>query len=135
MSTTTVTSSEQPVGQTTMEAELTTASMSEPASNREAGQMAVTEEEIPRQVAPEQTPAGALPERQVPETSQGMSEQATATTSSTQGGLPDAAARGKAAVTTTTEPGQGQERSSAEQATESDDDVVEEIQGHPQDGH
>jgi hypothetical protein len=35
----------------------------------------------------------------------------------------------------TTEPGQDQERAGVEQATESDDDIVKEIQGHPQDGH
>jgi hypothetical protein len=98
--------------------------------------MTTTEEEMPRQVAPEQTPAGTLPERQVPEMSQSVPEQATATMSSTQGGLPDAAARGMTAATImTTGLGQEQERASAEQATESDDDVVEEIQGHPQDGH
>lgn len=73
------------MGQTTMEAEptTTTASMNEPASDREAVQMAAMEEEIPRQVVPEQATVGVLSERQVPETSQGMPEQATATTSST----------------------------------------------------
>jgi hypothetical protein len=38
-------------------------------------------------------------------------------------------------MTTTTEPGQDEQQAGAEQATESDDDVIEEIQGHPQDGH
>jgi hypothetical protein len=30
---------------------------------------------------------------------------------------------------------QEQEQADAEQAAESDDDIIEEIQGHPQDGH
>jgi hypothetical protein len=77
---------------------------------------------------------GTLSKRQVPETSQSVPEQATATTSSTQGGLP--VARGKSAATTsTTGLTQEQEQAGAEQAAEFDDDIIEEIQGHPQDGH
>jgi hypothetical protein len=65
-----------------------------------------------------------------------MPEQTMATTNSTQGGLLDAAAKGKSAVTLSiTGINQGLKQAGAEQATESDDDVVEEIQGHPQDGH
>jgi broad specificity polyphosphatase/5'/3'-nucleotidase SurE len=64
-----------------------------------------------------------------------MPEQTTATTSSTQGGLPNAIARGKSAVTSSiTTLNQERKQADAEQAAESDDDVVEEIQGHPQDG-
>jgi hypothetical protein len=62
-------------------------------------------------------------------------EQTTATTSSTQGGLPDAVARGKSVATTSiTGLNQEQRQADAKQATESDDNVIEEIQGHPQDG-
>jgi hypothetical protein len=60
-----------------------------------------------------------------------MPEQTTTTTSPTQGDLPDAAARGKMAMgLSTAEPNQQQEQTSTDQAAESDDDVVEEIQGH-----
>jgi hypothetical protein len=64
-----------------------------------------------------------------------MPEQTTATTSLTQGGLPDAAARGKL-VATSSIIGLNleQKQAGAEQVAESDDDVIEEIQGHPQDG-
>jgi hypothetical protein len=86
-------------------------------------------------VAPEQSLAGTLTKEQVPETSQSMPEQTTATTSLTQGGLPDAAARGKTATTTSTIGlSQEQEQAGAEQEVKSDDDVIEEILGHPQDG-
>jgi hypothetical protein len=58
----------------------------------------VFEQEPPEQVAPEQSLSSTLSEGQVLETNQGMPEQTTATTSSTQGGLPNTAARGKMAV-------------------------------------
>jgi hypothetical protein len=59
-----------------------------------------------------------------------------ATTSSTHDGLPDAADRGKSAATSPTiRLAQEQEQAGAKQAAESKDDIVEEIQGHPQDGH
>jgi hypothetical protein len=52
-----------------------------------------------------------------------------------QGGLPDTVARGKAAVMSSiTELNPEQKQAGAKQAAESNDDVVEEIQGHPQDG-
>jgi hypothetical protein len=65
-----------------------------------------------------------------------MPEQTTTTMILTQGDLPDAAARGKMAMgPSTVEPNQEQGRTSIDQAAESnDDDVVEDIQGHPQDG-
>jgi hypothetical protein len=58
VSTTTMTSSKQPVGQTTRAVEPTTmtANMNEPATGKDAGNMATTEaieQEAPRQVAPE----------------------------------------------------------------------------------
>jgi hypothetical protein len=57
-----------------------------------------------------------------------MLEQTKATMSSTQGGLPDAATRGKSAATSSiTGLNQEQKQAGAEQAAESDDDVVEEI--------
>jgi hypothetical protein len=59
-----------------------------------------------------------------------------ATMSSTQGGLPNAVARRKtAAMSLTIGLSQEQEQANAEQAVESNDDIIEEIQGHPQDGH
>jgi hypothetical protein len=95
----------------------------------------VSEQEPPEQVAPEQSLPSTLSEGQVLETNQGMSEQTTATMSSTQGGLPDAATKGKMLVgPSTTGPNQEPGQTSTNQAAESDDDVVEEIQGHPQDG-
>jgi hypothetical protein len=107
MLTTTATSSKQPVGQTTRAAEPTTmtANMNEPATGKDAGNMVTmeaTEQETPRQVVPEQSFAGTPTKEQVPETSQSVPEQTTTTTSSTQGGLPDATARGKAAATSST---------------------------------
>jgi hypothetical protein len=55
-------------------------------------------------------------------------EQTIATASLTQGGLPDAAARGKAAVTSSiTGLNPEQKQADAEQVAESDDDVIEEI--------
>jgi hypothetical protein len=94
---------------------------------------------VPEQEAPEQGLPDPLTKRQVPETNQGVPEQTTATISSTQGGLPDAAARGKLAATISftrlnQEQRQADAEQASEQAAESDDDVVEEIQGHPQDG-
>jgi hypothetical protein len=66
-------------------------------------------------VALEQNLAGTLTKGQVPKTSQSMPEQTTTTTSSTQGGLPDAAARGKTmALLSTTGLSQEQEQASAE---------------------
>jgi hypothetical protein len=95
----------------------------------------VPEQEALEQVAPEQGLPDPLTERQVPETNQGMPEQTTATTSSTPGGLPDAADRGKSAATSSiTGLNQEQRQAGAEQAVESDDNIVEEIQWHPQDG-
>jgi hypothetical protein len=92
-------------------------------------------EQVPEQVAPEHGLPDPLMERQVPETNQGMPEQTTATTRSTQGGLPDAAARGKSVATISiTGLNQEQSQADAEQATKSDDDVIKEIKGHPQDG-
>jgi hypothetical protein len=55
-------------------------------------------QEAPEQVAPEQSLSGTPSERQVPGTNQSVPEQTTATTCSTQGGLPDTAAKGKSAV-------------------------------------
>jgi hypothetical protein len=92
-------------------------------------------EQVPKQEALEQGLLDPLIERQVPETNQGVPKQTTATTSSTQGGLLDAAARGKSVATISiTRLNQEQRQADAKQAAESDDDVVEEIQGHPQDG-
>jgi hypothetical protein len=76
-----------------------TANMNEPTTGKDVGNMATTEateQETPRQVAPKQSLAGTLSKGQFPETSQSVPEQTMATTSSTQGGLPDAAARRKA---------------------------------------
>jgi hypothetical protein len=50
-------------------------------------------------VAPEQSLLGPLSEGQVLETNQSMPEQTMATTNSTQGGMLDAVAKGKSAVT------------------------------------
>jgi hypothetical protein len=118
------------VGQITRAVELTTSKDAVNVVNME-----VLEQEAPEQVAPEQSLLGTLSEGQVPETNQSMPEQTTATTSSTQGGLPDATARGKSAVTSSII-GLNQERkqAGAEQAAESDDNVIEEIQWHPQYG-
>jgi hypothetical protein len=73
-----------------------------------------------------------LTKGQVPETSQSVPEQTIATMSLTQGGLPDAAARGKTVATaSTTGLSQEQEQANVEQAAEFDDDIIKEIQGHP----
>jgi hypothetical protein len=79
VSTTTVTSSKQPVGQTTRAVEPTmmTVNMNEPATGKDAGNMTTTEateQETPRQVALEQSFAGMLTKGQVPETSQSVPE-------------------------------------------------------------
>jgi hypothetical protein len=96
----------------------------------------VPEQEAPKQVAPEQGLSDSPTKRQVPKTSQGIPEQTIATTSTMQGGLPDAAAQGKSATTTSiTGLNQEQRQANTEQAAESDDDIIVEIQGHPQDGH
>jgi hypothetical protein len=88
----------------------------------------VPEQEAPEQVAPEQSLSSTLSERQVPKTDQSMPKQTMATTSLTQGGLPNAAAKGKSAATSSIT-GLNRERKQAgvEQAAESDDDVIEEI--------
>jgi hypothetical protein len=93
---------------------------------QEPGQ--VPEQETPEQVVLEQSLPDPLSEGQVPETNQDVPEQTTTTMSSTQGGLPNATAKGKAA-TTSSIIGLNLEhkQASAEQAAESDDDVVEEI--------
>jgi hypothetical protein len=63
-----------------------------------------------------------------------MLEQTTTTTSSTQGGLPDAVARGKMVMgPSIAGPDQEQGQTNIDQAAKSDDDVIEEIKGHPQD--
>jgi hypothetical protein len=86
-------------------------------------------------VALEQSLTGTLTKGQVPKTNQSVPEQTMATTSSTQGGLPNTAVRGKSvAMSSTIGLSQEQEEAGAEQAVESDDDIVKEIQGHPQDG-
>jgi hypothetical protein len=109
VSTTTTTSSKQPEGQTTRATELTT---SKDVVN-------VASIEVPEQVHE------LVSEQEPP-------EQTMITTSSTQGDLPDAVARGKMAVgPSTAGPNQEQGQTSTDQAAESDDDVVEEIQGHP----
>jgi hypothetical protein len=64
-----------------------------------------------------------------------MPEQTTGTMSSTQGGLLDAVAKGKLVVMSSiTGLNQGRKQAGAKQAIEFDDDIVEEIQGHLQDG-
>jgi hypothetical protein len=130
-----MTSSKQPVGQTTRAVELTTSKDAVNVVNTEVPEQ-VPEQEVPEHVAPEQSLPSTLSEGQVPETNQSMLEQTTAITSSTQGGLPDAAAKGKsAAMSSITGLNQERKQASAEQAAKFDDDIVEEIQGHPQDGH
>jgi hypothetical protein len=132
------TSTKQLVGHTTRVEELPTSKDAVNVANMEVleqehGQ--IPKQEAPEQVAPEQSLPGPLSEGQVPETNQGMPEQTTTTMSSTQGGLPNAAARGKAvAMSLITRLNLEQKQAGAEKAAESDDDVVEEIQGHPQDG-
>jgi hypothetical protein len=53
---------------------MTTANINEPATGKDAGGMAATEQETPKQVAPEQALGGTL--SKVPETSQSMPKQA-----------------------------------------------------------
>jgi hypothetical protein len=70
---------------------------------------------VPEQETPEQSLPSTISEGQVPETNRGMPEQIMATTSSTQGDLPDAAARGKMAVgLSTTGPNQEQGQTSTD---------------------
>jgi hypothetical protein len=75
------------------------ASMERPEQLGTAGATALTTSKAPEQVAPEQSLPGTPVEKQVLETNQSMPEQTTAPTWSMQGGLPDAAARGKLAAT------------------------------------
>jgi hypothetical protein len=126
-----MTSAKQPVGQTTR--------VEEPSTSKDAVNVANTEvpkqepgqvpkQEAPEQVMPEQSLSDPLSEGQVPKTNQIVPEQTTATMSSTQGGLPDAAAKGKAAATSSiTGLNLEHEQASAEQAAECDDDIVEKI--------
>jgi hypothetical protein len=110
-----------------------TTTMEEPTTSKHAGNVA--KPGVPEQEALEQGLPDPLTERQVLETNQGEPKQTTATTSSTQGGLPDTAARGKSVTTISiTGLNQEQRQADAEQAAESDGDIVEEIQGLPQDG-
>jgi hypothetical protein len=93
-----------------------------------AGATASTTSEAPEQVAPEQSLPRTPVEKQVPKTNQSMSEQTMAPTWSTQGGLSNAAARGKSVATSSlARLRQERKQTSAEQAAESDDDVLEEI--------
>jgi hypothetical protein len=96
------------------------------------GATASTTSKASEQVAPEQSLLGTTVENQVPKTNQSVPKQTTTTTCSTQGGLPDAAARGKSAtMSSLAELHREQKQTGAEQATEFDDDIIEEIQGHP----
>jgi hypothetical protein len=107
MPATTTTCSEQLVDQTTKGAKPMTmiANMVKPTTGKDTvnvATMEVTEQEAPRQVAPEQSLVGTLSEGHVSmeqgyilETSQDVPEQDVAIPSSTQSGLPDTAARGK----------------------------------------
>jgi hypothetical protein len=107
---------------------------------------AATEPRASEQVLPEAPSIKhvALKERQVPELGQGAPEQSRTTLSTQEGGLPDVVARGKALVVVSrpessrlqeeTEASQWQEEPRTADATESeDDDVLEEIEGHPKD--
>jgi hypothetical protein len=94
----------------------------------------LTTSKAPEQVAPKQSLSGTTVEKQVPKTNQSMPKQTMASTCLTQGGLPDAAPRGKSVATSSlAELHRQRKQTGAEQAAESDDDVIEEIQGHPQD--
>jgi hypothetical protein len=64
-----------------------------------AGATTSTTSKAQEQVAPEQSLLGTPVEKQVPETNQSMPEQTTATMCLMKGGLPDAAAMGKSAAT------------------------------------
>jgi hypothetical protein len=112
--------------------------MVEPTTGKDAVNMAnteVPEQEAPEQVALEQSLPGTLSEGQDPENDQSMPEQTTGTMSSTQGGLLDTVAKGKLVVMSSiTGLNQGRKQAGAKQAIEFDDDIVEEIQGHLQDG-
>jgi hypothetical protein len=96
-----MTSSKQPEGQTTEAAEPTTSKDAVNVASTEVLEQVpklVSKQEPPEQEAPEQSLPSTLSAGQVPETNQGEPEQTTATTSSTQGDLPNATARGKMAV-------------------------------------
>jgi hypothetical protein len=100
-----------------------------------AGATASTTSKAPEQVAPEQSLPRTPVEKQVPETNQSVPEQTMAPMWSTQGSLPESAARGKSTATSSLVGlCREQKQTSAEQATESDDDITEEIKWHPQDG-
>jgi hypothetical protein len=126
-----MTSAKQPVGQTTRVEEPTTSKDVVNVANMEVPEQEprqVPEQEAPEQVAPEQSLLGPLSKGQVLETNQSVPEQTTATMSSSQGGLPDAAARGKVTATSSiTGLNLDQKQAGAEQVVESDDDVIEEI--------
>jgi hypothetical protein len=126
-----MTSSKQPVGQTTRALEPTTSKYAVNVENMEVPEQVpkqVPKQEAPEQVALEQSLPSTLSEGQVPKTDQSILEQTMATMSSMQGGLPDATTKGKSAATSSII-GLNRERkqAGAEQATESDDDVIEEI--------
>jgi hypothetical protein len=107
-----------------------------------------TEQRASEQVSPEAPSMeyAALEERRDLEPRQEAPEQSTATPSTQEGGLPDAAAQGKAPVVLSrpessqrqeeTEAGEQQEEPRTADATKfKDDNVLEEIDGHPKDGH
>jgi hypothetical protein len=62
----------------------------------------VSEQDTPEQETPKQSLPSTIGEGQAPETNQGVPEQSMATTSSAQGDMPDAAARGKMAMGSST---------------------------------
>jgi hypothetical protein len=114
----TVVASVQVVNVTILMSHPSLASTERPEQLGNAGATASTTKKEPEQVTPEQSLPGTLSEKQVPETNQSVPEQTMATTCLTQGGLPDAAARGKSAATSSL-------------AGLHQDDIVEEVQGHP----
>jgi hypothetical protein len=126
-----MTSAKQPVGQTTRVEEPPTSKDAVNVANTEVPEQEpgqVPKQEAPEQVMPEQSLPDPLSEGQVPETNQNMPDQTTATMSSTQGGLPDVAAKGKAVATSSiTGLNPEHEQAGAEQAAECDDDVIEKI--------
>jgi hypothetical protein len=113
--------------------ELTTSKYAVNVANMEVPEQVpkqVLEQEVPEQVVPKQSLPSTLSEGQVPKTDQSVPEQTMATTSSTQGGLPDAITKGKSAATSSiTGLNRERKQAGAEQAAESDDDVVEESRG------
>jgi hypothetical protein len=78
-----------------------TTTVEEPTTGKDGGNAAKpgVPDQVPKQEAPEQGLPDPPTERQILETNQGMPEQTIATTSSTQGGLPNVATRGKSAAT------------------------------------